>query len=112
MRDVILLEPVEGGVRLQALFEEPVTVQAMVRRIDFLKHGSPWCVCRRSRMVVMTDLDKLRALLPHWIEHNAEHAAEFQHAGRRRAVGRRLHGAGGRGDRHWLPMSWAGSMRT
>jgi len=29
-------------------------------------------------MVVMTDLDKLRALLPHWIEHNAEHAAEFQ----------------------------------
>ncbi|MFN2166929.1 MAG: hypothetical protein ACK2U9_11805 [Anaerolineae bacterium] len=26
----------------------------------------------------MTDLDKLRALLPHWIEHNAEHAAEFR----------------------------------
>ena len=24
-----------------------------------------------------TPLDKLRALLPHWIEHNAEHAAEF-----------------------------------
>jgi hypothetical protein len=24
-----------------------------------------------------TDHDKLRALLPHWIEHNAEHAAEF-----------------------------------
>ena len=38
MRDVVLLEPVEGGVRLQALFEEPVTVQAMVSRIDFLKH--------------------------------------------------------------------------
>jgi hypothetical protein len=26
----------------------------------------------------MTDLDKLRALLPHWIEHNTEHAAEFR----------------------------------
>jgi hypothetical protein len=26
----------------------------------------------------MTDQDKLRALLPHWIEHNAEHAAEFR----------------------------------
>lgn len=26
----------------------------------------------------MTDLATLRALLPHWIEHNAEHAAEFQ----------------------------------
>lgn len=25
----------------------------------------------------MDDLDKIRALLPHWIEHNAEHAAEF-----------------------------------
>jgi predicted RNA-binding protein len=38
MRDVILLEPVQEGVRLQAFFEEPVTVQARVGRIDFLKH--------------------------------------------------------------------------
>ena len=27
-------------------------------------------------MTDMTDLQKLRILLPHWIEHNAEHAAE------------------------------------
>ena len=26
----------------------------------------------------MTDEEKLRVLLPHWIEHNAEHAAEFR----------------------------------
>ena len=26
----------------------------------------------------MNEIDKLRMLLPHWIEHNAEHAAEFQ----------------------------------
>jgi len=38
MRDVVLLEPVEDGLRLQAFFEEPVTVQARVERIDFLKH--------------------------------------------------------------------------
>jgi predicted RNA-binding protein len=38
MRDVILLEPVEGGLRLQAFFEEPVVLKATVRRIDFLKH--------------------------------------------------------------------------
>ena len=38
MRDVVLLEPVEEGLRLQAFFEEPVTVQARVARIDFLKH--------------------------------------------------------------------------
>lgn len=38
MRDVVLLEPVESGVRLHAFFEEPVTLQARVDRIDFLKH--------------------------------------------------------------------------
>lgn len=38
MRDVVLLEPVEEGLRLQAFFEEPVTAQARVERIDFLKH--------------------------------------------------------------------------
>ena len=38
MRDVVLLEPVDGGVRLQAFFEEPVVVKARVSRIDFLKH--------------------------------------------------------------------------
>lgn len=26
----------------------------------------------------MNDLEKLRMLLPHWIEHNDEHAAEFR----------------------------------
>jgi predicted RNA-binding protein len=38
MRDVILLEPVEEGVQLQAFFEEPLIVQAGIGRIDFLKH--------------------------------------------------------------------------
>ena len=38
MRDVVLLEPAHGGLRLQAFFEEPVTIQARVERIDFLKH--------------------------------------------------------------------------
>ena len=27
--------------------------------------------------MIATDPEKLRALLPHWIEHNTEHAAEF-----------------------------------
>jgi hypothetical protein len=26
----------------------------------------------------MEDAEKLRILIPHWIEHNAEHAAEFE----------------------------------
>jgi hypothetical protein len=29
-------------------------------------------------MATGTDEEKLRVLLPHWIEHNAEHAAEFR----------------------------------
>jgi hypothetical protein len=29
-------------------------------------------------MGATTDLEKLRVLLPHWIEHNTEHAAEFR----------------------------------
>ncbi len=39
MRDVILLEPAGDGLRLQAFFEEPVTLKARVSRIDFLKHN-------------------------------------------------------------------------
>jgi predicted RNA-binding protein len=38
VRDVILLEPVEDGLRLQVFFEEPVLVKARVSHIDFLKH--------------------------------------------------------------------------
>lgn len=29
-------------------------------------------------MATMTGPDKLRTLLPHWIEHNADHAADFR----------------------------------
>jgi len=38
MRDVTLLEPTPEGLRLQTFFAEPVTVQARIGRIDFLKH--------------------------------------------------------------------------
>jgi predicted RNA-binding protein len=38
LRDAILLESVEGGVRLQAFFEEPLSLPAKIDRIDFLKH--------------------------------------------------------------------------
>jgi len=32
------LDPVEGGVRLTAFFEEPQIVPGRIRHIDFLKH--------------------------------------------------------------------------
>ena len=35
--------------------------------------------CKQSEECrVSTDIEKLNILLPHWIEHNAEHAAEFR----------------------------------
>jgi hypothetical protein len=38
--------------------------------------------------MVTTDQEKLRALLPHWIRHNTEHAAEFRNwAEKARAAG-------------------------
>jgi len=37
-RDVVLLEPVEEGVRLHVFFEEAMTVPARIGRVDFLKH--------------------------------------------------------------------------
>ncbi|MGQ9600058.1 MAG: CooT family nickel-binding protein [Anaerolineae bacterium] len=45
MRDVVLMEPIQEGVRIQAFFEEPVVVRARIGSIDFLKHTVilvPW----------------------------------------------------------------------
>ena len=36
--EVTGLDPVEGGVRLTAFFEEPQIVPGRIRHIDFLKH--------------------------------------------------------------------------
>lgn len=38
MREVARMTWVEGGVRLQQLFEEPQIVQGRVQEIDFMKH--------------------------------------------------------------------------
>ena len=38
-RDVILLESVEGGLRVSTFFEKPLVLNARVQRIDFLKHS-------------------------------------------------------------------------
>jgi predicted RNA-binding protein len=38
MRDVILLERTEQGIRLHTFFEEPRTVAAEIVKIDLLKH--------------------------------------------------------------------------
>jgi hypothetical protein len=44
----------------------------------------------------MSETDKLRVLLPHWIEHNGEHAWEFREwAGRAGAAGEALAAAAG-----------------
>jgi len=37
-RDVILVEPVDGGVRIQGYFESPTLIPARIKKIDLLKH--------------------------------------------------------------------------
>ncbi len=37
-RDVIMVEPVEGGVMIQGFFESPSLVPARIKKIDLLKH--------------------------------------------------------------------------
>ncbi len=38
MKDVILLESADEGVRLSTFFEAPQTVRARIQRVDLLKH--------------------------------------------------------------------------
>jgi len=80
MRDVMLVESAPEGIRLSALFEPPRVVPATLRRIDLMKHR----VILESLETgghehVTSDVQKLRVLIPHWMEHNAEHAEEFRH---------------------------------
>jgi hypothetical protein len=52
-------------------------VPAVIREIDLLKHRvmlEPFT----GEEAAMNDLEKLQILLPHWIEHNAEHADELR----------------------------------
>jgi predicted RNA-binding protein len=79
MRDVLLVENLPEGVRLSALFEPVRVVPAALRRIDLNKHR----VILESLEVgtqeaATSEVDKLRVLIPRWMEHNAEHAEEFR----------------------------------
>jgi predicted RNA-binding protein len=77
MRDVIRVEPLPEGVRLTTLFEPPRMVAAVIREIDLLKHRV-MLEPLTGEVTAMDDLEKLQLLLPHWIEHNAEHADELR----------------------------------
>jgi predicted RNA-binding protein len=77
MREVVRVEPLPEGVRLTAFFEPPRVVPAIIREIDLLKHRvilEPFT----GEEIAMNDVHKLQLLLPHWIEHNAEHADEMR----------------------------------
>ena len=38
LRDVILVEPVEEGVKIQGFFEAPQVIPARIATVDLLKH--------------------------------------------------------------------------
>ena len=77
MREVVRVEPLPGGVRLTTFFEPPRIVPAVIREIDLLKHRV-MLEPLTGEEAAMNDLEKLQLLLPHWIEHNAEHADELR----------------------------------
>ncbi len=38
LKDAILVEPVEGGVKIQGFLESPQVIPAQITKIDLLKH--------------------------------------------------------------------------
>jgi hypothetical protein len=76
-----LLEVIDGGIRVSALFEHPKVVpHAAINEIDFL-HGRVILTRTPEEKPAMdpkTAKEKLQVLLPHWIEHNRNHEAEFR----------------------------------
>ena len=77
MREVVRVEPLPEGVRLTTFFEPPRMVPAVIREIDLLKHRVV-LESLTGEETAMNDLEKLQVLLPHWVEHNAEHADELR----------------------------------
>jgi len=84
MDSVTQLEVKGNGVILNTFFEEPLEVSGVViSSIDFLGGA---VVLSPSKEITgngeyggnrMNDIDKLRVMLPHWIEHNSGHGHEF-----------------------------------
>lgn len=80
LENASLLEVTDEGIRVSALLEESIFIQgATVSSIDFLQ--SRLIVTKKEGRHVMdpkTTIAKLKILLPHWIEHNRSHGAEFE----------------------------------
>jgi len=38
LRDAVLIEPVDKGVKIQGLFDAPKVIKARIKKIDLLKH--------------------------------------------------------------------------
>lgn len=80
MRDVVFVENLPEGIRLSTLFDPARVVPATLKQIDLMKHH----VILETREVhthtgITDEVERLRVLIPHWMEHNAEHAEEFRH---------------------------------
>lgn len=81
VEDASFLEADHGGVRVTALLDQPKVIpHAMVSAIDFL-HGKvilTQATAEKPAADPRTATEKLRVLLPHWVEHNCNHEAEFR----------------------------------
>jgi len=80
LRDVVLVENLPEGIRLSTLFDPARVVPATLKQIDLMKHHVILEAHEVHTHAGITDeIEKLRILIPHWMEHNAEHAEEFRH---------------------------------
>ena len=80
LENAALLEVTGEGILVNAMFEPPQIIQgASVRRIDFLENRVTLTrsTVNSSATDHKTAVEKLQVLLPHWIEHNMNHKAEF-----------------------------------
>jgi predicted RNA-binding protein len=82
LENAALLEVVDDGIRANALFEQPKLIQGVaITGIDFLQGKVSVSETKQEKMPEMnpkTTLEKLRFLLPHWIEHSQKHGVEFK----------------------------------
>jgi predicted RNA-binding protein len=89
MREVVFVENLPEGIRLSTLFDPAQVVAATLKQVDLMKHQVILETHEvRTHAGITDERDKIRVLIPHWMEHNAEHAEEFRywasHAGEAR----------------------------
>ena len=60
MDDVMLVEPVPGGIRLLKLFEAEQVIPATIRQLDLMRNRVFLDTVKHKEIIKMNETDKLR----------------------------------------------------